>query len=175
MSVHTWWGTDLDLFRCQICPAFLISYVWNLALILNLAKDIPEQLLPLSNLQYCFFLFFPNFTFTFKNCDRFPSLTQQIEYVHLYFTLSTSSSFSRIVSWNNVAIISAQGTLQAVALLLAPYLGFRMAKVVMWGSWPSQSCRQEAKAVFFLVLPLSFLPGRSLSSSQTDTERLLEN
>lgn len=122
-----------------------------------------------------FFFFFPNFTFTFKNSDRFPSLTQQIEYVHLYFTLSTSSSFSRMVSWNNVAIISAQGTLQAVALLLAPYLGFRMAKVVMWGSWPSQSCRQEAKAVFFLVLPLSFLPGRSLSSSQTDTERLLEN
>lgn len=174
MSMHTWWGADLDLFRCQICPAFLISYMWKLASILNLAKDIPEHLLPLSNLQHCFFP--PNFALTFKNGDRLPSPTQQIEHVHLYFTLSTNSSFLRMVSWNNVAIISAQGTLKAVALLLACYLGFRMAKVVMWGSWPSQCSRQEAKAVFFLVLPLSFLPGtRSLSSSHTDTERLLEN
>lgn len=145
----------------------------KLALILNLAKDILEHLLPLSNLQPCFFL--PNFALTFKNGNRLPCLSQQIEDVHFYFTLSTSSSFLRMLSWDNVAIISAQGTLQAVVLLLASYLGFRMAKVVMWGSWPSQCSRQEAKAVFFLMFPLSFVPGRSLSSSQTDTERLLEN
>lgn len=128
-----------------------------------------------SSIKSSALVFFPNFALTFKNGDRLPSLTHQIEHVHFYFTLCTNSSFSLMVSWNNVAIISAQGTLQAVALLLASYLGFRMAKVVMWGSWPSQCSRQEAKAVFFLVLPLSFLPGRSLSSSQTDTERLLEN
>lgn len=117
----------------------------------------------------------PNFALTFKNGDRLPSLTQQIEHVHLYFTLSTNSSFLQMLSWNNVAIISAQGTLQAVALLLASYLGFRMAKVVIRGSWPSECSRQEAKAVFFLMFPLSFIPRRSLSSSQTDTEILLEN
>lgn len=130
-----------------------------------------------SSIKSSAFLFFSlNFALTFKNGDRLLSLTLQIEHTHLYFTLSTNSSFLWMVSWYNVAIIFAQGTLQAVALLLASYLGFRMAKVVIWGSWPSQCSRQEAKVVFFLVLPLSVLSGtRSLSSSQTDTERLLEN